>query len=113
MLTAASGSLSGNQISSYHENRASRKTDLTFYSKGQLKQHIESLESEAFYRQKKYDETIEMLGSEIKRLLDQRLKDQETILEKSKEIGVQRDKIIDLYSKLMEKENISPLKVAG
>jgi hypothetical protein len=94
MNTAASGLSSGNKIATYQENRASRKTDLTFFTKGMLKRHIESQDFE-----------IEKLNLEVLRLLSQRNEDLKVMNE-------QKDTIIHLYSHVNKDSDISPLMKA-
>jgi hypothetical protein len=78
MNIAASGLSSGNKIATYHENRTQRKTDLTFYSKGQLKNHIEILEMELeakikeletrnhFLENENHEQRVELIGYRMK-----------------------------------------------
>jgi uncharacterized protein HemX len=59
MNLAASGLSSGNKIATYHENRTQRKTDLTLFTKGQLRKHIESLEEKLESKDEEFSELQE------------------------------------------------------
>jgi hypothetical protein len=60
MQLKSDGLLSGIENPTQEHNRANvHHADLTFYAKGQLRNHIWMLELEAFYKQKKYDELLE------------------------------------------------------
>jgi hypothetical protein len=84
MNTAASGSLSGNKISTYQSNIANDKTDLTFYSKGQLRKHIDLLEMEADMKQRKYQEGAGVYEKEIIKLRKEK-----------EELEMKYDKLLD------------------
>jgi hypothetical protein len=68
MNLAASGLSSGNKIATYHENRTQRKTDLTLFSKGQLKKHIEMLELEMEAKIKELETRNHFLENDNRRL---------------------------------------------
>jgi hypothetical protein len=97
MIQTAFGLPSEGKSFTHEQNMANAEIpDLTFLSKGQLRRMIETM----CYEQAKFK--------------NQRIKDQEKLLDNEKEIGRQRDVIIELYNKLLTKDpDNSLLKIAG
>lgn len=105
MTKADLGLPSGNQVSTYQQNRDKVKLNYPagFYAMGkaELRKSYEDLLWENY-----------QLKNEPTRLMDQRIKDLETINQQNVKILQQQDKIIELQSKLNPSE-VSPLRIAG
>lgn len=111
MNKPVSGSLSGNQVPTYQENRAERMPDTTFHTKGQLRKLLYFIWEEKLKVKRDYEKVLDellLLRKENSKLisekgfyLNQANNSQEKILEL-------QDKILNHY----EIENKPYMKVA-
>jgi flagellar motility protein MotE (MotC chaperone) len=123
----ASGLFPGAKSFTYQRNGtgAIEIPDTSFHTKGMLRRLIESQCYEMASKDRKHQENTDLLMKEIaslrerlkisegetKRLLDQRILDQQKILQQGETIGQQKDELIEIYLKLTEGK--SPLKVTA
>lgn len=97
-----SGSLSGNQVSTYHENRAERMPDTTFHTKGMLRKLLYFIWEEKLKAKRDYERVLE------ESLILRRQRTEDLI-----RLNKQSEEIQELYREINSHKNFSPLQIAG
>jgi hypothetical protein len=112
MIQTDSGSLSGNQVPTYQENRAERLIDTTFHTKAQLRKLLYFVWEEKLKAKRDYERLIEE---------NQALRNKLVALEKERdkyynESHYYKDRCLELFEKLQENQihvDANFLRIAG